>query len=268
LEVSDKPFLSISQSAYVISNDLKYFVDALRLVLLVNLFFLSLGWLNTIYQFDQTFHLFVYFELSLATVYYLVVFFLKSPYKKLKQWIQGYLDDAYTVVFDTTIPRGNNSGEKILNLASSIFPQLRDDYEQLMSDPLYKLKLWFKRNIIRTKKSYGIKNFNYQINSDSVDLLMKTGEGNFVVKDFKDKIVTVEVLKDFIRILITKFRVKTDFPPHTDIFRVICVAKTYDDELLNRETLEKLMTQELNTDFEIDLIVEESVGYSVLWVGS
>ena len=34
----------------------------------------------------------------------------------------------YTLIFDTTIPKGNTTGEKVLSLASLIFPQLRADY--------------------------------------------------------------------------------------------------------------------------------------------
>jgi hypothetical protein len=267
MEVQTEPTLSISQRAYIISKDLRYLVDSLRTLLFVNLFFLALGWINTIHHFDETLYLFVYLELSFFTVYFLVRFLLKSPYKKIEQWSEDYLEDAYTVVFNTTIPKGDSSAERILILASAIFPQLRDDYQDLISNPIHKFKLYIKRKIIRSKKQYGVsKIFNYKVNSDSVDLAVKTEEGYFIVKDFKDKAVSVGELKDLIRILTRKFRVVTEIPPRIDIFRVICVAKTYDDPFINRETLEKLMTQELKVNFKIDLIIEEKVGYSVLWI--
>jgi hypothetical protein len=55
-------------------------------------------------------------------------------------------------------------------------------------------------------------------------------------------------------------------PPSTEIFRVICVAKSYEHNFMNRESLERLMTEDLNANFPVDLIVEEEIGYSVLWV--
>jgi hypothetical protein len=85
----------------------------------------------------------------------------------------------------------------------------------------------------------------------------KTDEGYFVIKDFKDKIVTPEDLRQVTRIVKEKF---------THIFRVICVAKAYDESFLNKDTLEKQMTKELKANFQIDLILEEKVGYSVLWI--
>lgn len=86
----------------------------------------------------------------------------------------------------------------------------------------------------------------------------KTDEGYLLVKDFKDKVVSSEDLKELAKMAKEKL---------THIFRVISVAKTYDESFLNRETLEKQMTTQLRSSFKIDLILEEKVGYSVLWVG-
>ena len=52
-----------------------------------------------------------------------------------------------------------------------------------------------------------------------------------------------------------------------NIFRLIVVAKEYDQLFLNRDSLEKIIDTELKAKFKIDLIVQEEVGYSVLWVG-
>ena len=51
-----------------------------------------------------------------------------------------------------------------------------------------------------------------------------------------------------------------------NIFRIICVAKNYDENFLDRESLEKLMTEKLQSDLKIDLLIKEPNGYSVLWI--
>ena len=51
-----------------------------------------------------------------------------SFYRELKVWNDQYLQNAYVLVFDTTVPKGNSTAEKVLSLTSLIFPQLRADY--------------------------------------------------------------------------------------------------------------------------------------------
>ena len=51
---------------------------------------------------------------------------------------------------------------------------------------------------------------------------------------------------------------------YSKIFRIICVAKSFDDSLQG-ESLEKTM-ERLTSETKIDLLVEEKVGYSVLWI--
>ena len=52
----------------------------------------------------------------------------------------------------------------------------------------------------------------------------------------------------------------------TDIFRILIVSKNYDELFLNRESLERIMLEEIDTNVKIDLIVKENKGYSVLWI--
>ena len=63
-------------------------------------------------------------------------------------------------------------------------------------------------------------------------MLLRTPDGYFIVKDFKDKVVTPEDLRHLAKILGRKFRnLDTLATPRVDIFRVICVAKAYDKTL-------------------------------------
>jgi hypothetical protein len=185
--------------------------------------------------------------------------------RDLNVWKEDYLEQAYILVFDTIIPKGDTTGEKILNLASAVFPELRSNY--IPPSILDRIKLHFKRKLSKSKKMILSESMNYKVRSDySVDLALRIPDGYFIVKDFKDKVVSFEDLKYLTKILSHKFKDLTDLPPRgVNIFRVICVAKNYNESFLNRETLEKLMAKDLNASFNIDLIVEERVGYSVLW---
>jgi hypothetical protein len=73
-------------------------------------------------------------------------------------------------------------------------------------------------------------------------------------------------LKQLRDVAVNKFKPRSSFRG-TDIIRILCVAKEYDQRLMQQETLERLMTEELKADFYIDLIIEEKTGFSVLWVG-
>ena len=70
----------------------------------------------------------------------------------------------------------------------------------------------------------------------------RSKEGYFIVEDFKDKIVTLEDLKQLILVIWSKFKDKYQ---RTFVFRVLCVAKEYDQPLLQQESLERQMTEEL-----------------------
>jgi hypothetical protein len=189
-----------------------------------------------------------------------------NAYKKLDEWNEDYLEQTYVLIFDTTIPQGANTGEKILNLARVIFPELTSGYK---SQGLWnRTKLFFRRRQGRYEHTAISQITNNKIDSEySVDLILKTPEGHFVVKDFKDSVVTVDVLRELIERLSRKFRIIQSIPPRTNIFRVICVGKTYDQRFLDGG-LEKLMKRELKRNFKMDLILEEKVGYSILWVDS
>jgi hypothetical protein len=51
-----------------------------------------------------------------------------------------------------------------------------------------------------------ISNLHCTIESYYLDLAMKTEDGYFIVKDFKDKVVTLDDLKQLARIVRTKFK--------------------------------------------------------------
>ena len=107
------------------------------------------------------------------TVYLLVYFLFKGPstYKKSKEWNEDYLEEAYTIVFGTTIPKGSTTGERVFNLARVIFPELTSDYVRLVAGYQDWIKLYFKKKLGRLRPMNISQSLNYKVNSDySVDL--------------------------------------------------------------------------------------------------
>jgi hypothetical protein len=183
--------------------------------------------------------------------------------RRVEDWNEDYLEQSYILVFNTSIPKGETTAERILTLASSIFPQLRSDYKDLSFGYTDRIKSYFKRKFRVSKASSDLSKYiDRAVGSYFLDLALKTEDGYFIVKDFNDKVFTLEDLKQLVQIIRTKFKDKYQRP---FIFRVLCVAKVYDGSFLNTETLEKQM-KELSAGFKIDLLKEENVGYSVLWV--
>jgi hypothetical protein len=185
--------------------------------------------------------------------------------KQLEEWKEDYVVDMYSLIFNTTIPKGNTTGERILSLASMVFPQMRKDYIKYSLS----VRLHIKYYLAKLRKFKGghipSMSLNYRAKPDyNLDVMFKTLEGYLIIKEFKDRVVAVDDLSYLIKIITSNFKAK--FSRGTDVFTVICVAKEYDEPFLNRKSLEKIMTEDLETDFGIGLIVEENIGYSVLWV--
>jgi hypothetical protein len=261
-ETNTDSSLSLSQRAYVIVKALKnvsrwllYLVTGILFFNVVSIIALSITRENLV---------FVTTIISIAISAYVFGWFvIKAPheYRKLQEWDEDYLESAYILIFDTTIPKGTSTGEKVFNLAKLVFPELRSDlYIAPLDKPTFRsfVKALFRKKQLTRNTNHGtLQSLNYVVDSYVLDVAHKTDHGYFIVKDFKDKVVRPEELRNLTKIVKEKL-------PH--VFRVICVAKNYDETFLNRETLEELMTRDLKPPFKVDFIVEENVGYSVLWV--
>jgi hypothetical protein len=142
-----------------------------------------------------------------------------------------------------------------------VFPQLRP---YLFSSPLDKptfsgfTKALLKKLAKQKDEPVDWMNsdiYNQKINSEFLDVVVKTDFGFFIIKDFGHGPVTVTDIEKILRTIRSHF---------SKIFRIICVAKSYDSPLQG-ESLEKIMTK-LSSETNIDLLTEEKVGYSVLWI--
>ena len=104
---------------------------------------------------------------------------------------------------------------------------------------------------------------NYKVNGYTFDFALKTDDGYFIIKDFQDKIVNIDDIKQLIDKAKSKFKNKYQL---THIFRILIVAKNYDNSFHERKSLEEIMTKEIKSKLKSDLIVKENIGYSLLWI--
>jgi hypothetical protein len=148
-----------------------------------------------------------------------------------------FIRQSYLVNFETSIPEGDSRVEKILNEAIHVFPTLKEIQRKAKSK--------------QTKIPYKI---DKKINGETIDAIVSTKKGDFIVK-FYDKAVSESDLKNLVQLL-SKSQDK--------IFRVLCVAKDYDEPLQSNKLVG--IIDNLPKYFKLDLIFEEEHGYSMLWI--
>lgn len=177
----------------------------------------------------------------------------KKLRNEMDEWEQAYLDQHYVLTFETNKPKGRSNGEKIFNMAQTVFPELR-----MKGGGLKKVQ-----EKIVGKDGYEFDCYGYT-NEDEPRL--------FVVKHFGKNKVTLEKLQEFcdkakkgLPASSLKDKLKKLNEIGNPIFRIICVSEVYDEKFMNDESLQKVM-DELNFDGPIDLILEKDENYSVLWV--
>ena len=148
-----------------------------------------------------------------------------------------FIRQSYLVNFETSVPEGETRVEKILNEAIHVFPALKEIQRKAKS--------------AQSKIPYKI---DQKINGETIHGIVSTKKGDFIVK-FYDKSVNESDLKNLVQLL-SKSRDK--------IFRVLCVAKDYDESLQSNKLVE--IMDNLPKYFKLDLIFEEEHGYSMLWI--
>jgi hypothetical protein len=175
--------------------------------------------------------------IGLLSFLFLWITYRGNAYKKeLKEIENQLIRQSYLVNFETSIPEGESRVDKILNHSALVFPELQ--YLIRRAKPENK-KLPYK--------------LNQHIRNDVVDIIVSTKRGDFVVKFFDN--LSFKTLQEFTENLSKSGKM---------IFRVLCVAKNFDDQMQSSQ-LSTLM-QQLDLDFDIDLIFEEEQGYSMLWI--
>jgi len=150
---------------------------------------------------------------------------------------QQFIRQSYLVNFETSVPEGTTRVEKILNEAIHVFPALKEVQR--------------KAKLKQTKIPYKL---DQKFSGETIDGIVSTKKGDFIVK-FYDKTVSESDLKNLVTIL-SKSRDK--------IFRVLCVAKDYEEDLQSNKLVG--IMDKIPKHFKLDLIFEEEHGYSMLWI--
>lgn len=161
----------------------------------------------------------------------------KSHTAEFESIERQFIRQSYLVNFETSVPEGDSRTEKILNEAIHVFPALKEVQRKAKSK--------------QTKIAYKI---DKKINGENIDAIVSTKKGDFIVK-FYDKTVSESDLTNLVQLL-SKSQDK--------IFRVLCVAKDYDDSLQSNKLVG--IMDKLPKYFKLDLIFEEEHGYSMLWI--
>jgi hypothetical protein len=160
----------------------------------------------------------------------------QSYKKELKSIESQLIRQSYLVNFETSLPEGDTKTDKILNHSSMVFPELQAILRK--AKPGEK-KLPYKQN--------------QTLGGETMDVVVSTRKGYFAVKFFDS--VSKQALEQFATNLS-----KSGKP----FFRVLCVAKNFDDELQSASLTTIL--QNLDLQFDMDLIFEDDQGYSMLWI--
>jgi hypothetical protein len=175
--------------------------------------------------------------IGLLSFLFLWITYRGQSYKKELKTIENQLiRQSYLVNFETSIPEGATRIEKILNHSSLVFPEL---HSLLGRDKSESKKLPYKTN--------------QTIGNETVDIVVTTKKGDFIVKFFDD--ASFKTIEQFAQTLSKS---------HKTIFRVLCVAKNYDEELQSNQL--SSLVQKLGLKYDMDLIFEEEQGYSMLWI--
>lgn len=176
--------------------------------------------------------------IALLSFLFLWVTYRGSTYKKEFESIERqFIRQSYLVNFETSVPEGDTRTEKILNQAIHVFPTLKEIQRKAKEQ--------------QSKIPYKI---NQKTNGEVIDAIVSTSKGDFIVK-FYDKTVSSSDIVSLVNVL-SKSRDK--------IFRVLCVAKDYDEELQSNKLVDFM--DKLPKYFKLDLIFEEESGYSMLWI--
>jgi len=150
---------------------------------------------------------------------------------------QQFIRQSYLVNFETSVPEGTTKVEKILNEAIHVFPALKEVQR--------------KAKLKQTKIPYKLAQ---KFNGETIDGIVSTKKGDFIVK-FYEKTVSESDLINLVKIL-SKSRDK--------IFRVLCVAPDYEEDLQSNKLVG--IMDNIPKYFKLDLIFEEEHGYSMLWI--
>jgi len=151
-------------------------------------------------------------------------------------WEDAYLDQNYLLTFETNPPHGSTDGEKIFNMAQTVFPELRKRNG--------KPEKW--KGTIKGKEGYEFDCFQ------TTNAKKDEEKEILVVKHFGDTKITPDKIQEVCTAAdkSRKFVKEIKNSEEMDILRLI----DYQDEVMD----------DLDFDYNVDLILEEEGNYTVI----
>ena len=156
------------------------------------------------------------------------------------QWEEAYLDQNYLLTFETNPPQGATDGEKIFNMAQTVFPELRKSNG--------KPEKW---------KGKVIGKDNYEFDCFQPTNVKKDEDKEMlVVKHFGDSKITSEKIQEAC--------FAAEKTADIDILRFIIVGRNFEEKLLKDDGYHDEVMDNLDFDYYVDLILEKDNNYTVI----
>ena len=176
---------------------------------------------------------------------------------RLLQIRSSFAHRSYVTTFELVRPVGTTKIDWICNHLSLVFPEVQQLKKRLEEPPWY--KFWLKKH----QKFSDIKKDS--TNLADYDLVLYTSTGVILLKIF-EKTVTHDDIDQLVHRVGTSDKLRKFF---TDdhMSRVICLADKYEPWFETEDFIKYMedLTHDLG-ELKIDLILEDSKGYSTIWI--
>jgi len=166
---------------------------------------------------------------------------IKELREGLEDWEAEYLDESYSLAFETDKFTERIDGEILFNLSQEIFPELR-------------------------KKSGRLENWAGKISPDNYgfDCFQPTNQEVpelFVAKNFDDNEINFESIKEICEQIKkakkdNELRKDIDRLKDMEVFRVICIGKKYDEKIIKDDDYLEEIKDKISPGYPIDFIIE------------
>jgi hypothetical protein len=160
----------------------------------------------------------------------------------VEDWEEEYLDESYSLAFETNKFSERIGGETLFDISQEIFPELR-------------------------KKSGRLENWAGKISSNNYvfDCFQPTNQEIpelFIAKNFDGDKINFESIKEIceeIKKAKKNNDLRKDFEGLKDmqVFRVICIGENYDEKIINDDNYLDEIKDKLNPGYPIDFIIEK-----------
>ena len=183
---------------------------------------------------------------SLSWIAYWVFTKGRKTHRNILEIHSSFIHRSYVTTFELVRPTGETKIDKLFNHLSLVFPEVERVKKKLDN----KNK---KFSEFRTVKWPIYKNY---------DKVFLTDTGIFIIKIF-EKTVTFDDIKGIIKYLNIQQKFQSSAANH--IMRVVCLGEKY-DPLFESDDLVSKMNETKRDYYKIDLILEDSFGYSTIWI--